>query len=96
MDGLGGFAAACAQNDPDPSHCPVQPNGQAWLFSYIDAQATYLSPTQCQATYHGVGLCSGSSWLYIDEPCLRDGDYAAGLSEQLFDPIQRSGNVDYS
>ena len=91
MGGLGGFAAACAQNDPDPSHCPVRPNGQAWLFSYIDAQATYLSPTQCQTTHHGVGLCSGSGWLYIDEPCLKDGDYATGLSDNCSIPYNAVG-----
>jgi hypothetical protein len=91
MGGLGGYAAACAQNDPDPNHCPVRPNGQVWLFSYIDAQATYLSPAQCQTAHRGIGLCSGSTWLYVDEPCLRDEDYTAGLSDNCSIPYNAAG-----
>jgi hypothetical protein len=72
MGGLAGDVANCALDDP---YC-FDYAGLAGVKANIDQQATYRTPAQCIAAFGPTaGLCSGATFLYINEPCMTDNDY---------------------
>jgi hypothetical protein len=84
MDGIGNYAAACAQNDT--AHCPWGAGGRAEMFREIDNLANYRPPSQCMA-----GRYFESNWMYVDEPCVTLNDMTTGLSDNCSIPYNAAG-----